>query len=155
MARLMPRSFRRAAALGVLLVLVALMAAPAAGAIPKDYPPVPTPVPTPPPPPPEYLPDLAVSDIDYGYAGPYLGYYIDARITNQSNNDIYDTFYVRDDSSWNKTVKVSHGMPGGSSVTVRFYRHTCESRGTVKADAFRQIREFSEHNNSKFWLLVC
>jgi hypothetical protein len=132
-----------------------LVSAPSVGAIPIGDPPIPTPPPSPTPPPPAHLPDLIVESVSHGYAGPYLGYYTDAKIRNQTNHDIYDTFYVRDDSSWNKTVRVTGGLPGGSHVTVRFYRYNCESSGIIHADAFRQIPESYENNNSRFWVLVC
>ena len=153
MLRMMPRTFRHSAFVGMLLLLGALMIAPSASAIPKDGPSPPPPGPIPPV---DYtLPDLVVAEVRHGWAGPFLGYYTDAKIQNQSNNDIYGSFYVRDDSSWNKTVKVTGGIPGGSHHWVRFYRHTCESSGTIRADAFHQVKEYNEHNNARFWLLVC
>lgn len=153
MQRMMPRTFRHSALVGMLLLLGALMVAPSAAAIPKDGPSPPPPGPIPPVD--DRMPDLVVAEVRHGWAGPFLGYYTDAKILNRSNVDIHDTFYVRDDSSWNKTVRVTSGIPGGSHYWVRFYRYTCESSGTIHADAFRQIGEYNERNNARFWLLVC
>ena len=148
MTRLMPRTLRHSILIGVLMLMGVLAAAPAAGAAPIDDPPLP-PIP---PSPPSHLPDLIVEDVSFGYG--YLGWHQDVRIRNQSNVAIFDSFYVRDDSSWNKTVKVN-GLSAGSHITVRFYRYSCEGTGTVYADAFRQIPEYNEYNNSKFWAMVC
>jgi hypothetical protein len=150
-----PRLFRRSFLLGALVLMGVLVSAPAAGAIPIGDPSLP-----PPPSPSTHLPDLVVETggwlgyPDTGYAGPYLGYYNKVRIRNQSNHDIFGSFYVRDDSSWNKTVKVN-GLAAGSHADVYFYRYTCETRGTVKVDAFNQIPESNENNNSRWWLTVC
>ncbi|CAN5516672.1 hypothetical protein BH23CHL2_BH23CHL2_05560 [soil metagenome] len=148
MTHLMPRPLRHSILIGILMLMGVLAAAPAAGAAPIGDPPLP-PIP---PSPPSYLPDLIVEDVSFGYG--YLGWHQDVRIRNQSNVDVFSSFYVRDDSSWNKTVRVS-GLAAGSHITVRFYRYSCEGTGTVHVDAFRQIPESKEHNNSKFWAMVC
>ena len=146
-----PRAIRRPIVLGAMLLLVTLISAPAASALPAGQWPPGGGVPTPPDP----LPDLIVERVTFGNAGPYLGDYVEATIRNQSNHDVFDGFYVRDDASWNKTVRVN-GLAAGSFVRVRFYYDdTCEGSSTIYADAFRQIQESNESNNSRFWVLVC
>jgi len=95
-------------------------------------------------------PDLIVSATYQGYSQ-YGGYYTDAVIVNQGNDNA-GAFYVGNNGSY---LPVS-GLNAGASTVVRFYRGSyCETGGTVMADAFNQLYELAEGNNSRTWSIIC
>jgi hypothetical protein len=94
--------------------------------------------------------DLVVTSTSQGYSQ-YGGYYTDAVVVNQGNTSA-GAFYVGNNGSY---LPVS-GLNVGASTVVRFYRGSyCETGGTVMADAFNQIYELSEGNNSRAWSIIC
>jgi hypothetical protein len=96
----------------------------------------------------QVAPDLVVTSTSLGYD---YGYYTDAVVSNQGNTAA-GGFYVSNNGSY---IWVS-GLNAGQSVVVRFYRGSaCESGGTVTADAFNQVYELSEGNNSRSWSIIC
>lgn len=98
----------------------------------------------------QVAPDLVVSATYQGYSQ-YGGYYTDAVVVNQGNTSA-GAFYVGNNGSY---LPVS-GLNSGASVTVRFYRGSyCETGGAVMADAFNQVYELNEGNNSRAWSIIC
>ena len=94
--------------------------------------------------------DLVVSSTNQGYDG-YGGYFTDAVIRNQGNTAA-GAFYVGNSGSY---IPLS-GLNAGASTVVRFYRSSnCETGGTVMADAFNQVYELNEGNNSRAWSIIC
>jgi hypothetical protein len=94
--------------------------------------------------------DLVVTSTSQGYSQ-YGGHYTDAVVVNQGNTSA-GAFYVGNNGSY---LPVS-GLNVGASTIVRFYRGSyCETGGTVMADAFNQIYELSEGNNSRAWSIIC
>jgi hypothetical protein len=94
--------------------------------------------------------DLVVSSTNQGYDS-FGGYYTDAVIYNQGNTAA-GAFYVGNNGSY---IPVS-GLNVGASTVVRFYRTgNCETSGVVMADAFNQVYELSEGNNSRAWSIIC
>jgi hypothetical protein len=92
--------------------------------------------------------DLVVTSTSQGYDH---GYFTDAVIYNQGNTAA-GGFYVSNNGSY---IWVS-GLNVGQSAVVRFYRgNYCESSGTVMADAFNQVYELNEGNNSRYWYIIC
>jgi hypothetical protein len=97
----------------------------------------------------QVVPDLVVSSISHGYGRG--GWYLDAVIRNQGD-DHAGEFYV----SMNGVYLYVPSLNAGASTLVRFHRgNVCEGRGTVMADAFNQVYELSEGNNSRDWVLIC
>lgn len=94
--------------------------------------------------------DLVVSSTYQGYSR-YGGHYTDAVVVNQGNTAA-GSFYVSNNGSY---LPVS-GLNAGASTVVRFYRGSyCETGGTVMADAFNQVYERFEGNNSRSWSIIC
>lgn len=94
--------------------------------------------------------DLVVTSTSQGYSR-YGGYYTDAVVVNQGNAAA-GSFYVGNNGSY---LPVS-GLNAGASTVVRFYRGSyCETGGTVMADAFNQVYERYEGNNSRSWSIIC
>jgi hypothetical protein len=94
--------------------------------------------------------DLVVSSTTQGYDS-VGGYYTDAVIYNQGNTAA-GSFYVGNNGSY---IPV-YGLNAGASTVVRFYRNGyCETSGVVMADAFNQVYELSEGNNSRAWSIIC
>jgi hypothetical protein len=94
--------------------------------------------------------DLVVSSTSQGY-DQYGGYYTDAVISNQGNQPA-GSFYVSNGGAYLPVA----GLSVGASTLVRFYRAGyCETGGTVMADAFNQVYEVNEGNNSQAWSIIC
>lgn len=147
----------RPAMLGAVLVTLLAFAAPVAMAAPiGGEPPIPDPpIPTPMPPP-DYAPDLVVESFSYGSINTGYGkyYYVDAKIRNQGNRPAGE-FWVKNDAGIVGAYRQIYGLDAGSFINVRFYRTSCESRGTIIADVYGQVSEYSETNNRRDWLLIC
>lgn len=98
----------------------------------------------------QVAPDLVVVSVQQGWS-PYGGYYSDAVVRNQGNDNA-GMFYVSNQGAFLPV----YGLNAGASATVRFYRSSnCETGGTVVADAFGQVWESNEYNNSRAWSIIC
>ena len=98
----------------------------------------------------EVAPDLVVTSVQQGYS-PRAGHYTQVVVMNQGNSHAGE--FVVSNSGASQWVS---SLNTGASVSMRFYRGGwCEARGTVMADAFNQVYELSEGNNSADWYIIC
>ncbi len=94
-------------------------------------------------------PDLVIAHVHEGYDR-YYGWYSEVTVHNQGNR-WSDGFHVQ----FGDTYKPMAGLGAGSSRAVYFYRRSCDVSGTMLVDAFGDVIELNEGNNSREWSVGC
>ncbi len=94
--------------------------------------------------------DLVISNVSESYSR-YGGWYTAVTVRNQGNGAAAASYV-----GFNNSYQSLSALNVGSSATVYFFRGSyCEVSGTLKADAFNQVYELNESNNSRLWTLIC
>ena len=97
----------------------------------------------------ERNPDLVIANVSEGYDH-FYGWYTAVTVHNQGNSST-DAFHV----SFGSTYKPMAGLSAGSSRVVSFYRRSCEASGLLMVDAFGDVTELNEDNNTQKWVVIC
>ncbi|HEX5165835.1 MAG TPA: CARDB domain-containing protein [Thermomicrobiales bacterium] len=93
--------------------------------------------------------DLVISNVSEGYSR--AGWFTSITVRNDGNVSAGE-FHV----GFNNSYAYVPGLNVGASSTVRIYRgRSCEASGTIMADAFNEVYERNEGNNSRNWVVIC
>jgi hypothetical protein len=93
--------------------------------------------------------DLVITNVSEGYSR--AGWFTSITVRNDGNTSAGE-FHV----GFNNSYAYVPGLNVGASSTVRIYRgRYCEISGTIMADAFNEVYELREGNNSMNWVVIC
>lgn len=93
--------------------------------------------------------DLVITDAYEGYSR--AGRYTVVTVRNDGSAHAGE-FHVQ----YNDANAYVAGLDVGASATVRLYRgFWCESGGSIVADAYNEVYELNESNNTMPWIVIC